>query len=203
MKTIINKTKNLKTAFTLVELLTVIGIIGVIAALLLTVIPRVVRSAKINQAKLQMSQIVVALQSYESDRSHFPVSHAVQQAANPDFTYGGTLRTPSGPSTVGTLVAGSVLQNDQIVAVLMNFTTYPNTTIPTTDANFQANPMKTGYLNASMSGDTSSPGVGTDLVYRDPWGNPYIISLDLNDDGLCEDAFYEMPRAYPVADFTA
>jgi hypothetical protein len=41
-----------------------------------------------------------------------------------------------------------------------------------------------------MSGDTNSPGVGTDLVYRDPWGNPYIITMDLNYDEMCKDAFY-------------
>ena len=41
-----------------------------------------------------------------------------------------------------------------------------------------------------MSGDTTSPGVGTDLVYRDPWGNPYVISLDLSYDEQCRDAFY-------------
>ena len=28
------------------------------------------------------------------------------------------------------------------------------------------------------------------LVYRDPWGNPYIISLDLNYDDQCQDSFY-------------
>jgi hypothetical protein len=28
------------------------------------------------------------------------------------------------------------------------------------------------------------------LVYRDPWGNPYVISMDLNYDGMCQDAFY-------------
>jgi len=39
-------------------------------------------------------------------------------------------------------------------------------------------------------GDTSSPGVGTDLVYRDPWGNPYVITMDLNYDEMCNDEFY-------------
>jgi len=29
-------------------------------------------------------------------------------------------------------------------------------------------------------------------VYRDPWGNPYIISLDLNYDESCNDAFYSL-----------
>ena len=35
-----------------------------------------------------------------------------------------------------------------------------------------------------------SPGVGGDLVYRDPWGNPYIITLDLNYDDKARDACY-------------
>ena len=43
--------------------------------------------------------------------------------------------------------------------------------------------------------DPSQPGppvagVGNDLVYRDPWGNPYVISMDLNYDEQCQDAFY-------------
>jgi hypothetical protein len=29
-----------------------------------------------------------------------------------------------------------------------------------------------------------------DGVYRDPWGNPYIITLDLNYDNKCRDALY-------------
>jgi hypothetical protein len=37
----------------------------------------------------------------------------------------------------------------------------------------------------------SLPGVGPDLVYRDPWGNPYIISLDMNYDEKCRDALYQ------------
>jgi hypothetical protein len=27
-------------------------------------------------------------------------------------------------------------------------------------------------------------------VYRDPWGNPYIVSIDLNGDDRCRDGFY-------------
>jgi hypothetical protein len=36
------------------------------------------------------------------------------------------------------------------------------------------------------------PGVGNDLVYRDPWGNPYVITMDLNYDEQCQDAFYSL-----------
>lgn len=190
MKNISMDIKRFKAGFTLVELLVVIAIIGMLAAMLMTVIPRVIRDAKIKKATLQMHAIVLAIQGYDSTYSHFPVSHTAQSAANPDFTYGGTLQMPSGPTTVGTMVGPLVLQNDQLVAVLMNFTNYPNTSTATANANFQANPQKTEFLRAVMSGDNSSPGVGNDLVYRDPWGNPYVVSLDLNDDGLCEDSFY-------------
>ena len=44
-----------------------------------------------------------------------------------------------------------------------------------------------------MSGNTTSPGVGPDGVYRDPWGNPYIITIDLNYDDKARDAFYRSP----------
>jgi hypothetical protein len=40
-------------------------------------------------------------------------------------------------------------------------------------------------LNATLASDTSSPGVGHAGVYSDLWGNPYIITVDLNNDNKC------------------
>ena len=39
---------------------------------------------------------------------------------------------------------------------------------------------------------TRNPPGGVDItgVYRDPWGNPYVITMDLNYDEQCQDAFY-------------
>jgi hypothetical protein len=54
------------------------------------------------------------------------------------------------------------------------------------------NPQKTKFLDAPMVGDAISPGIGTDGVFRDPWGSPYVISLDLNANGKCRDAFYAL-----------
>jgi hypothetical protein len=71
----------------------------------------------------------------------------------------------------------------------MDLTNYPSGG-PTVNMNYVKNPQQTIFLNAKMSGDTNSPGVGTDLVYRDPWGNPYAITMDLNYDEMCKDAFY-------------
>jgi hypothetical protein len=59
--------------------------------------------------------------------------------------------------------------------------------------NHQKNPQRTLFLSAKMQGDTNTwPGVGPDLVYRDPWGNPYVISMDLNYDEQTKDAFYSL-----------
>jgi len=46
------------------------------------------------------------------------------------------------------------------------------------------------YLNANRIADTNSPGVGPDGIYRDPWGNPYVITVDLNYDDKARDGFY-------------
>lgn len=49
------------------------------------------------------------------------------------------------------------------------------------------NPQKQVFLNAKMTGNTSGSGLGSDYLYRDPWGHPYVITLDLNYDNNCDD----------------
>jgi len=203
MKTNPLNSRRHRAGFTLVELLTVIAIIAILAGMLLPVLSRVRIAAQKKQALIEEQGIVTAIQKYDSDYGRFPVSAAVQAVAsanagnaalqNGDFTYGGTGHDAVGNLTwtVGTLVGGSPINNSEVIAILMNFTTYPGTSTPTSNTNGQKNPQQTIYLTAKMSGDTKSSGVGTDLVYRDPWGNPYIITIDLNYDELCEDSFYE------------
>ena len=61
---------------------------------------------------------------------------------------------------------------------------------PTSNRNHKLNPRKVKFLNAREATSVSEPGVGTDGVYRDPWGNPYIVTVDGNHDGKAIDAFY-------------
>ena len=56
------------------------------------------------------------------------------------------------------------------------------------------NPQRLLLSNAQQVSDVNSPGVGPDGVFRDPWGNPYIISLDMNFDNSTFDGFYSTLR---------
>ncbi|MDE3066824.1 MAG: prepilin-type N-terminal cleavage/methylation domain-containing protein [Verrucomicrobiota bacterium] len=173
-------------AFTLIELLTVIAIIAILAAILLPALGYAKTAAKKTQAKLQISDLATAIQKYDSDYSRMPVSTADQLlAVTNDFTFGGVFQTPTGPTTIG-----NVTTNSDVIAILMDLTNFPDGA-PTVNANHVKNPQRTLYLNAKRVADTATwPGVGPDLVYRDPWGDPYVISMDVNYDGECRDAFY-------------
>jgi prepilin-type N-terminal cleavage/methylation domain-containing protein len=192
MKTILPSSRRHRAGFTLVEMLVVIAIIGILAALLLPVFASVVMHAKMAKAKTEAESIATAVEGYDSAYGRFPVSTAAQTAAGTgDFTYGGTGHDAGGNVTWTVGTAGGPTNNAEVIAILMDMQTYPDGVTHTINYGYVKNPQQRIFLNAHMSGDASSSGVGTDLVYRDPWGNPYVITMDLNYDELCEDVFYK------------
>jgi prepilin-type N-terminal cleavage/methylation domain-containing protein len=184
--------------FTLIELLVVISIIGILAALLLPVFGRVKRQAQVRKAQLEAGQIANAILTYESDYSKFPVSVGLADKASKaeeDMTYGGTFKNASGANVIvqpTATVTNAVVPNSEILAVLLDMESWPMTGATINDKHVK-NPQRKRYLNATMVGDTNAPGVGPDGVYRDPWKNPYIITVDLNYDEKARDAFYRKP----------
>lgn len=186
--------------FTLIELLVVIAIIGILVGLLLPVLSTVKTRAKIRQAQSEIGIIVAAIKSYETAYSRPPISNQASGAANPDFTFGThwvsnnvpidlKFNTKFGQPKILNNGNGYQAANNEVVAILMDLDKFPDGT-PTVNANHARNPQKLHLLDATMRSDTTSSGVGVDYVYRDPWGNPYIITVDVNNDNQAQDAFY-------------
>lgn len=72
----------------------------------------------------------------------------------------------------------------------------PNLTYPGMNPNYNnaLNPRKLAFFNAKVANNTAlvsdAPGLDANGVLRDPFGNPYMISLDMNYDNYTSDAFY-------------
>lgn len=177
-------------AFTLIELLVVIAIIGVLAGLLLNGVMGVKRKAAGTQARTDIAQIVAAINQFESTYSVMPCSKQVWDSSKNfsechDFTYGtGAYRT------YGSGNPPYIADNSELISVL-------RAASPTNK--FESvitalNPKKSVLIEPPLVSNTNAPGVGPDGVFRDPWGNPYIISLDLDISGGVLDGVYGYSR---------
>ena len=169
---------------TLVEVVLVLFIFFILAGMLLPLGPRRGRPARIMSAKVEMAGLVNAIEAYETDYNHLPLE---VYSTNEDVTLGFcTADFQDYRKIRGTRL---VETNSDLIIVLMDIDAGIN-------AGHKQNLKRVKYLNAKLSGDTNSPGVGIDYLYRDPWGHQFVISLDANQDGLVRDAFYSYPKLF-------
>ncbi len=201
--------------FTLIELLVVISIIGILAGMLLPVLGSAKTKAKVAKTKTEIVSLMTAITQYEADYHRYPASDLARASVTddiPDFTFGTYYRkndgsgyrlmNGTGRQALPAIDNGSrrlnyETSNAEVMSALCDLTQFRNGELTPNKQEHVLNPKKTGYLDLAASDvpkrptDPARPGLGWDGVFRDPFGNPYIITLDLNYDGRCRDAFYK------------
>jgi prepilin-type N-terminal cleavage/methylation domain-containing protein len=161
------------SGFTLIELLVVIAIIAILAGLLLPTLSKAKQTAKKHTAKQEMKNLGAAISQYDAEYSRFP-SGATATGAT-DETYGFS------PGGYG------VATNSDIMIILQDLNVGIN-------LNHAKNPRQLALFSARPENDLTSPGISTlDYQFRDPWGQPYVISMDVDGDGNCRDQVYSLP----------
>jgi len=192
-------------AFTLIELLVVIAIIGILASMLLPALSHAKTAAKVATTKSEIANLNTAISQFKADYTLLPAStNAYGKAVqfNSDFTYGTIVKGTGGSPLEGTNIVspaavrsqGSILTppggynnvNSEVISILNDYAYFPENAI----SRHTYNPHSTVYYNSRTAADQTSSGIDVNNILRDPFGMPYIITLDLNSDGKCADAVW-------------
>ena len=167
--------------FTLIELLVVIAIIAILAGLLLPVLALAKQKVRIKQAKNDMVNLTAAVGQYDTEYTRPPGV----TLNGLDITYGYSTAASNGVSSSSSNLG--IYTNSDVMCILMDINAGIN-------LNHAKNSRNIVCYTAKQFSDTTSYGFSTvDNQLRDPWGHSYVITLDMNGDGYCQDALYSLP----------
>ncbi|HAV63233.1 MAG TPA: hypothetical protein DCY13_12815 [Verrucomicrobiales bacterium] len=137
--------------------------------------------------KSEIRNLGTAIRAYKQEYGQFPISPTAERISRDttgSHTYGWQAESP-GMSTTPS--------NAELMALLMAMETFPDGAPVLVNLKGNRNPRKIRFLDARMAADNDSRGIGLDGNYRDPWGNPYVVTLDLKGDGYCFDPVLSQP----------
>jgi type II secretory pathway pseudopilin PulG len=175
-----------------VNLVVTIAMIAIFAAVALPVIAATWNKLKVLQARSDLVEIINAIRRYEAVYHRLPAPrHLLDTNINENgycwrggyFTFGSTAPEGRLQDHLGQPLpyVGNFLEayasdgrdgnNSLVMEILLD-----------TENKTGRNPRKIKFLERKING-TKTHGIGPDLVFRDPWGTPYII-------GYRGDGFY-------------
>jgi prepilin-type N-terminal cleavage/methylation domain-containing protein len=166
-----------RSAFTLIELLTVIAIISILMAMLFPMIGNAKEGARKAKAKQDCLAIVHAVESYNTEYGQFPKMDPT--AAAP--------ATGAVDEKAGDIAASMPNRNSAVFNTLRAIDDTPN------GSNAQ-NPKRQVFFSANAVNNTAKPKEGFVEVsgtangnkgsLYDPWGSEYNIVIDSNSDNI-------------------
>ena len=154
--------------FTLIELLVVCSILVILTGLILSTVFNAQKQARITRVKADMAAITLALRNAQMNYGSFV------NTANNSF------------NGAAAILATSKNQNDTWVfrdaatdALLVELSTPENPGL----ASLNFNTQKRVFLEPRSDFDPSKNYQDQpELLWRDPWGNPYVIAININGD---------------------
>ena len=151
MKNASARSSSFRKAYTLVELLVVIGIIAVLASLTFSVARVVVLNGHKLETKVVLSDVELAVNQFFTEYHRMPVTGQTEEPIRMN-------------------------QGTDLLSVLLGDVSGPKSLNPAGRVFLQARPARNG-----RNGVLEPGGMPPSLVDR--WGNPFLIVMDLNQDG--------------------